>query len=331
LRARLSCEIFKRQGKGAGLEIKNTVDISIIIVGWNSKEYLLECLHSLARESTSLESEIIVIDNGSTDGSVTAVREKFPHVDLLVSSTNLGFAKANNLGIGRSRGRYLCLMNPDVKVLPGCIDRMFSYMENHPSIGILSPQILNSDMTLQISWRRLPSVWNGICRALALDTALCRLRTRKRLHADKIRPVEVLSGCFWMVRREAVQEVGLLDEAFFVYAEDIDWCKRFGEKGWDLVYFPRSQAIHYGGTSSARAPIQSYIQMQKANRQYWQKHHGLFSRLGFSLILLLHHVLRLAAHGLLHLLIPSERNVRAYKVQRNWVCLRWMTCGKLHT
>lgn len=316
-------------GPSAGLDGKQGPDISIIIVGWNSKEYLLECLRSVTREITALTIEIIVVDNSSVDGSVEAVREEFSNVNLQASKENLGFAKANNLGISLSQGRYLCLMNPDIKVLPGCIDRMFSYMETHPSVGLLGPQILNSDLSLQISWRELPSLWNSLCRSLALDKAFRLLKRRKELPPDTASPVEVLSGCLWMVRREAVQKVGLLDETFFVYAEDIDWCKRFREKRWNVVYFPESQAIHHGGTSSAWAPIESFIQMQKANLQYWRKYHGLALQIGFYVVLFLHHALRIVGNSFLYILnLPGRRDV-VHKIQRSWACLRWMTAGRL--
>ena len=303
----------------------NSLDITIIIVGWNSKEYLLKCLQSLFKEKINYTTEIIFVDNGSSDGSIEAVRDEFKFVKIIENSKNLGFARANNLGINQSSGRYLCLINPDIIILPGCINRIISYMDNHPSVGILGPKVLNPDMTLQISWRKLPSLFNCFCRAFALDSILLRLKGLKKLQNHKIRQTEVLSGCFWMVKREALQEVGYLDETFFIYAEDIDWCKRFKEREWNVVYFPKSQAIHHGGTSSKHAPITSYLQMQKANLQYWRKHHGTYSQAMYFIILYLHHMLRVSVYWLLLLIIPKERKEMVHKLKRSWACLRWMT------
>src|SRR5580693_7558972 len=136
------------------------MDISIIIVGWNSKPYLEECLESLCVSPPSRSMEIIVVDNASTDGSVDMVAAKFPHVKLIKSEENLGFARANNVAIQESHGRYVGLVNPDVKVLPGCLDALADYLDQNPRVGNVGPRVLNSDMTLQSSCRRFPTLWN---------------------------------------------------------------------------------------------------------------------------------------------------------------------------
>ena len=237
------------------------VNISIIIPSWNAKKYLQTCIESTIRETQNYKTEIIVVDNASTDGSVELVKEQFQHVKLICNDANLGFATANNIGIKNSSGKYIFLINSDVKVLNGTIGLMLAYMNEHPEIGMLGPQILDSNGNIQRSCMGFPTLWNTFCRALALDT----LFPKSKLFGgymmtfwphDSIRDVNVINGCFWMVKREALDEVGLLDERFFIYAEDKDWCKRFWDAGWKVVYFPEAKAIHYG------APV---LQMLRLN------------------------------------------------------------------
>jgi hypothetical protein len=305
------------------------VDLSIIIVSWNAKAFLLECLRSLTGEIDDRRTEIIVVDNASTDGSPEAVESEFPNVKLLRNPTNLGFAKANNIGIKQSAGQYVCLVNSDVKILPGCFTRLIDYMEQHSGIGMLGPKVLNADLTLQLSHRRLPTLWNRFCRALALDT-LFPNSTAFGHGSENLKPnataveVEVLSGSFWMVRREALDRVGLLDEVFFMYAEDLDWCKRFRDAGWKVVYFPGAGVIHYGGASSANAPVRFYLELQRANLQYWKKHHSRPAQIVFVFILILHQVVRIFRGILWYLLKPASANQIKPKIKRSVSCLRWL-------
>lgn len=305
------------------------MDLSVIIVSWNARSFLLECLRSVKQETAPYNTEIIVVDNASTDGSCDAVRTKFPDVELIRNSENLGFAKANNIGIGKSSGKYVCLVNSDVTVMKDCIVRMAYYLDAHPEIGMLGPKIRNSDGSLQSSCRGFPTLWNNLCRALALDTFFPRLKLfggkmMKYWMHDEIRSVDVLSGCFWMVRREALDEVGLLDERFFIYAEDIDWCRRFHKTGWDVVLFPYAEAVHFGGASSSNAPTRFYVEMQRANWLYWKKYHNTFVRSGFVAIAWIHLLTRAIGQGILYAVIPSRRAESALKLRGNAAAMGWL-------
>jgi len=273
------------------------MDISIVIVGWNSKPYLEECLESLSAAPPSRSMEVIVVDNASTDGSADMVESRFPQVKLIRSADNLGFAKANNLGIEQSRGRYVGLVNPDVKVLPGCLDALADYLDKNPGVGNVGPRILNSDMTLQSSCRRFPTLWNNLCSATGLASAFKNNRLLSGEHMlffphDRTLPVDVLVGCFWLLRREATEDIGLLDDGFFMYGEDVDWCRRCWQAGWQIVFFPGAEAIHHRGTSSASQPIWSAVAQQRSIIHYWSKHHGVLGLLGIKSILFSRHVLR---------------------------------------
>lgn len=301
--------------------------LSIVIVNWNTRDLLLKCLESL--EPTVGLTEIVVVDNASTDGSPDAVREKFPRVNLVVNKSNTGFARANNIGLQQCTGRYVCLVNSDVVVQPGSLRRMIDFLDRNPSIGLLGPQILNANYTLQPSCRSFPTLYTTLLRVLALDGWVARKTgsttdTLGNSFHRRIRRVDAVSGCFWMIRREALNEIGPLDEFFFIYAEDKDWCKRCWNSGWEVVYFPQAQIVHYGGSSSSKEPVRFYIEMQRANIRYWRKHHRPIAVLVFRLMLLQHQLFRVMGWSLMFLLRPSKRLEAAFKVKRSIRCLSWL-------
>jgi GT2 family glycosyltransferase len=310
-------------------ENPSRIIVSVIIVSWNARGYLKQCLESLTPAVCRYPMEIVVVDNASSDGSPEMVKNDFPHVQLICSSVNLGFARGNNLGIENSSGRYLCLINSDVKVLPECITRLVDYCEQHPEVGMIGPRLAGGDGKLQRSCRGFPTLWNMLCRALALDTLFprCKLFTGYSLAywpQNDTRPVDILSGCFWLTRRETLSRVGLLDEAFFMYGEDMDWSKRFWENGSSLAFVSSAEAIHYGGASSANAPVRFFIEMQRADLQYWSKHHSRIATACYFLISCLHLLLRVVGYSLALLLPRGARQTYQYKVKRSLACLKWL-------
>ncbi|MEO8727522.1 MAG: glycosyltransferase family 2 protein [Acidobacteriaceae bacterium] len=299
--------------------------ISVVIVSWNAKRYVDECLSSLYSDR-QVCFEVIVVDNGSSDGTPEMVCASYPQARLVRNSENLGFARANNIGIEISRGKYLFLINSDVNVPPGCLSRLLSYMEEHPEIGLLGPQMRGADGSVRRSCMRLPTVANAFCRTFAIDMLTKNasgLRSQLMLDFshDKIADVEVLNGWFWVVRRQALDQVGLLDPRFFIYAEDLDWCHRFRKAGWRLVFYPEAYAVHYGGSSSAAAPVRFYTEMYRANLQYWNKHHTPLGVAAFILLSLIHQLLRITGYSALFLLRPASRRQALYKIRRSGALL----------
>ncbi len=304
-----------------------TLDVSIIIVSWNAKDYLRKCLKSLAQPTSLASMEIIVVDNASSDGSSEMVASEFPSVRLIHSGGNLGFAKANNIGMRLSRGRYLGLVNSDVEVLDDCLSRLIEGMDNHPRIGMSGPFVFGGDGKIQRSCRGFPGVWNMFCRCLALDHIFpsCRLFNGYQLlhwKQDSERAVDILSGCFWLARREAVEQVGGLDEGFFMYGEDMDWCRRFHNAGWELRFLPSARAIHYGGASSANAPLRFFVEKQRADLQYWAKHHSIPARLAYWVISLTHHAIRALGQTAGGLARKGARGDVWFKARRSVACVR---------
>ena len=305
------------------------IDLSIIIVSWNAKMFLRNCLQSIFESVNSVNYEILVVDNDSSDGSPDMVKNEFPHVKLICNGDNLGFAKANNIGIKQSSGRYLCLINSDIIVHKYCLYPMMVYMDQNPEIGMLGPKVLNPDHTLQYNYRKFPTYWNTLCRALALDTLFPKSRLfGSRLYSliaiDSPCSLDVLFGCFWMVRRKALDEVGLLDEQFFMYSEDIDLCKRFGETGWEVVYFPDAEAIHYGGGSSSNAPIDLYIELKRSSLLYWKKYHGKVGVRYIYIISILSEIIRIFGGIILIPIKSSERRTLNHKINRCFKCILWL-------
>lgn len=307
--------------------------VSIVIVSWNARDYLLQCLESLTPVACRFPMEIVVVDNASSDGSAELVENNFPKVRLIRNPTNLGFAKANNLGIAASAGPYVCLINSDVKVLPDCISRLVDYCEQNPDVGMVGPRIIGGDGKLQRSCRGFPTLWNMLCRALALDSIFPKIKlftgySLSYWPQNDTRPVNILTGCFWLVRRETLGQVGLLDESFFMYAEDMDWCRRFWKHSRPVVFIPFAEAIHYGGGSSANAPAWFYIERQRAELQYWKKHHSIPATALFFLISCLHMSLRIAGYSVMFLFNKPQRQTSRNKLRRSIVCLKWMFTGQ---
>ena len=303
--------------------------ISIVIVTWNSKEIVRECLQSLERHAAGLDVETTVVDNTSSDGTPELMVQRFPMVRLVRNPVNAGFARANNIGLRLSTGKYLCLINSDVVLSDDCLERMMRHMDANPDIGVLSPRMRLKDGSIGASCMRFPSVWNWFCRALALDSVFSRWRLfggylMTDFRYDREADIEVITCWFWMVRREALDSVGLLDEQFFMYGEDIDWSKRFHDAGWRVVFYPDAEAFHYCGGSSTNAPVRFYVEMNRANMQYFRRHHNNLAVAGFWVATILHSIVRIAGYSFLYALHHAHRGEAAAKVRRSAACLLWL-------
>lgn len=307
------------------------MDLSVVVVTWNAKRFVEECFRSITEEVRGLSAEIIAVDNASTDATADMIAEGFPEVKLIRSATNLGFPRGNVVAIEASRpGRYVCLVNPDVRVLPGCFGKLMEYMEKNPTIGVVGPRILNPDGSMQRSCMRAPGVWNSWCRALALDrTALRRVAVFGGLMMtdfahDAARDVDALNGCFLLVRRTAMEEVGLIDDRYFMYGDDIDWCLRFRKAGWRVAFYPDAEAIHYGGGTTARAPVYFYVEMQKANLQYWRKHHSKPALIAYLASVWVHDLIRYVVYSAASASRASWRVRAGWQAKKSLACMRWL-------
>lgn len=298
---------------------------SVIVVSWNCRDYLLKCLDSMLSRTRGCEVEWIVVDNASTDGTAEEVERRYSKIRLVVNKKNLGFARANNRGIACSRGEYIFLVNPDVEFQDDCIATLCRFLDTHPDVGVCGPLILNSDGSIQHSCRKFPSLWNNLCFALGLH----RLFPKSRWFSSEVmayfdhgslKEVDALSGCFLAARRAAIEGIGLLDEQFFMYSEDVDWCKRFREQGWKIVFNPVTKAVHHGGKSSANISIKAAVEQQRAILQYWLKHHSRIETTLERGVLFVHHFLRLLYGGCIYLSGRNEKSLGLIK--RATGCIR---------
>lgn len=252
-------------------------ELSIVIVSWNTKDILDDCLESVYRETKDIEFETIVVDNASEDGSAEMVREKYPQVKLIAHDANVGFAAGNNIGFKVCTGEYILLLNSDTIVLEGALQKSVAYAKAHPDFGVVSCKILNQDLTLQPNCSMYPSLLNSVFFITGLYRALPKNKLFGRAAMtwwdyDDEREVQVLKGCFMLVRKDALAQVGPMDERFFMYSEEVDWCYRFHKAGWKLGFFPTAQIIHLGGVSAAKLGGGRALIKDKSTRRYMRKH-----------------------------------------------------------
>ena len=253
--------------------------LSIVIVSYNVKYYLEQCLRSVMRATTRLQAEVWVVDNASTDGSVEYLQTRFPGVHFVQNADNRGFSAANNQAIRQSQGEYVLLLNPDTivgeDVLEGCV----AFLDAHPQAGAVGVRMLNADGSFAPESRRgVPTPFtsfckmSGLCRLFPLSTVFGRYYMRY-LNPDEANPIEVISGAFNMVRRKALDQIGLLDEDFFMYGEDIDLSYRLLQGGWENYYLPCT-ILHYKGESTVKSSFRYVNVFYKAMLIFFNKHYG---------------------------------------------------------
>ena len=254
------------------------IDVSIIVVNWNTREVLKTCLRSVFANIDEASAEVIVVDNGSNDGSAEMVADAFPQVRLICNQDNRGFAAANNQGIHIARGKYVLLLNSDTEVLGDVISKSVDYLDQHSEVGVMGCRVLNGDGSPQLTCSRFPTLINLALLASGLSRfarpkffGRYQIRTWER---DSERDVDTVTGCYMLVRQTALEQVGTLDETFFFYGEETDWCKRFMNAGWKLRFAPVGEIIHYGSLSSRRCNHHRDLMLTRGLLRFHYKHGG---------------------------------------------------------
>jgi GT2 family glycosyltransferase len=240
--------------------------LSVIIVNYNVKHFLEQCLHSVYKASKGIETEIFVVDNNSVDGSAQLIREKFPELNFIANKENVGFSRANNQAIKKAKGKYILLLNPDTVVEEDTFSKVIDFMENHPDAGGLGVKMIDGKGSfLPESKRGLPTPWVAFYKMFGLSKLFPHSRKFGKYHLsylneNEIHEIEVLAGAFMLMRREALDKVGLLDETFFMYGEDIDLSYRITLGGFKNYYFPETTIIHYKGESTKKGSL-NYVKV----------------------------------------------------------------------
>ncbi len=290
-------------------------DVSVIIVNLNTCELLDACLASVERERVTISLEAIVIDNGSSDGSVAMVAEKYPATLLLKNARNQGFARPNNEGLRRAQGRHLLLLNSDTVVRPGAFRTMVEFLDAHPEAGACGPRLIYPDGRLQYSAKGFPTLWTHFCDMTGLDrlfprTVLFGSGELRSFDYDHAGTADHLMAAAFLVRRETYEKVGPLDERFAIYYNDMDWCYRMVHAGWTIWYVPDAVVEHHlGKTVGAVNKRFTFFTMLYNNVMFfYQKHYGRGAIIVYRLLLAAGFAVRSVAWSIRAALQPSEAN-----------------------
>lgn len=252
--------------------------VDIVIANWNTDELLTRCLDSVAANVAArpeLDVTTIVVDNGSTDDSVARVRSGYPWVELIANTQNVGFARANNQGVARSRGSYVLLLNSDTVLHDDALGQLVEFLADHPQAGAAGARLLNGDGSLQASCHPMLTPGRELWRLLFLDRLWPRAVYRQeRWDTVTPRPVEVIKGACLLLRRAALEGVGPLDERYFMYTEEVDLCFRLAQAGWSLWYVPTAVVTHFGGASSSQMAERMYLELYRSKAQFYRKTGG---------------------------------------------------------
>lgn len=254
------------------------MDLSIIIVNYNTCQITSDAIRSIFKSHTSYTYEVIVVDNHSTDDSVETISKYFPNVSLIRNPENIGFARANNQAIRVAKSKYILLLNSDTVIKPDTLQVMVSFMNQHPKAGASGCKVVLPDGNLDRACRRgfpTPSAsfyyLTGLAHLFPKNPRFNQYQLT-HLDPDQSYPVDCLVGAFMLVRREVFEQIGLLDEDFFMYGEDVDWCFRIKQGGWDIIYYPKTSIIHYKGASSRRKPYKIVYEFHRAMYLFHRKH-----------------------------------------------------------
>ncbi len=291
------------------------IDLSVVIVSWNTRTLTEACLASVYRTVDGLSTEVFVVDNASTDGSAAAILSGWPQVRLIENAANVGFARANNEAIALCAGRHVVLLNSDTVVHPGALKALVRFMDGHPKAAAAGPYLENADGSLQPSCHPLLTPGREFWRLLFLDGIWPRATyPMGRWPAGEPRRVEVIKGACLMLRRSALDQVGLLDERYFMYSEEMDLCYRLAQAGWGLYWVPEARVTHYGSASSRQMAEPMFLALYRSKVQFQEKFGGEDRARLFKALLVAAYVPRWLVAAVGRLVRPSlGARARAYR------------------
>jgi len=253
--------------------------LSVVVVHYRTLATLPRCLDALAAETAGLASEVVVVDNDSRDGLLDWLARARPTARAIINPANVGYAKAVNQGLAATRGEVVLVMNPDVYLAPGALRTLIDSLRDHARTGLVAPELRNPDGTIEYSARSFPGPWTFLFNRYSLLTRLFPANpwSRRYLLSDwdrrAARAVDWVSGACMMIRRRAVQEAGGMDEGFFMFNEDVDWCRRLQQAGWQVVCEPLAKAVHDVGASRGRVAPKVIVERHRGMIRYFHKHH----------------------------------------------------------
>lgn len=266
-------------------------DISISIINWNTKEVLKNCLASIYSSTKNLFFEVIVVDNNSSDGSVEMVRKEFPNAILIPNTENRGFAKANNQAYEKASGRYFLILNSDTIVKPEALETMVRFMDSHPEAAALGPRLIYGDGSLQSSCRTFPDLVTAFFQMSYLEKIFPENKVIGKYlmsywNHDDLREVDQPMGACLMFRKKVLEQVGTLDERFFMYFEEVDLCYRLKKSGWKIYFIPDAQVVHLENKSSDMVWGKAHLYFFESMVKYFRKNHGVLKTFILKILIL---------------------------------------------
>lgn len=305
------------------LSTKTVTDLSIVLVCWNNKAYLEPCLTSLYQKAMRSSFDVVVVDNGSTDGSQAMLREKYPNIIIVQNDHNVGLGKASNQGVEATTGRHILLLNNDTVVNGSSIDAMVEYLDNHPDVGAVGGKLLNPDGTVQSCYNNFPTLTEEFLIATQLGELFWPGYPANVTDTEE-RSVDWMSSACLMLRRAALEQVGLIDEEYFIYGDEADIQYRLKKAGWQMVYLPNVTTIHYGGRSMNRWSRRKMV--YRGKMLFFQKNYGPIQTLALRVMLAGLSLAKLAIWGAAFVW-PNWRERAQKELQSNVDVVK--TCWKL--
>ncbi len=283
--------------------------ISVIIVNWNTKDLLAEAIQSVMDTAGKLSVEIIVVDNGSTDGSQSMLRSRYPLARLVQNSNNTGFARANNQGAALARGEYLLLLNSDAALYRGALQALLEVLEAHPKAGLVGAHLRNADGSFQASYTPFPTLWREFLILSGLGRFLFGGHYPSRGPEESRGPqkVDYIEGACMLIRKEAYRQTGGLDEGYFMYAEEVDLCYTLQKQGWEVWYQPAARVLHHGGGSSRSRRTEREGDLYQSRVRFFRKNYGDLAAEALKAQIYLLTLIKWGVHGLLRLLSGGRK------------------------
>lgn len=299
----------------------SAVDVSIVIVSWNTRQLLRRCLETLEPNLTVANCEILVVDNNSSDGSAEMVQVRFPQCYLIRNERNLGFAAANNRAMRQARGRTVLLLNPDTEMRPDSLAVLLRFLDERDDAAGAGARLVGRDGSLQVSFHPAPSLFLEFWRMFHLDRVLpLGIYPVEKWGLGQARRVDVLQGACLLLRRQALDQVGLMDEEYFMYSEEMDLCERLRRAGWNLYWVPEAEVVHLGGQSSKQAPAEMFIHLYRSKILYFRKHHGSWLARFYKFVLAAAAAVRIIFAPLM-VAAPKPQRVQSFRLARRYVSL----------
>jgi len=295
------------------------MELSVIVVNWNTKKLLQNCLESVYKFTRGIDFELIVVDNASKDGSQAMVKKKFPQVKLLSNKGNLGYSKANNQGIRIAKGKYVLLLNSDTYLMENSFKKLLEKADSIENLGVLGPKLLNRDKSIQQSvgfFPNLPQVfwWMTFIDDLPGGTLLKPYHVDHDSFYKNEHNVDWITGAAFLIPKKVIGEVGMFDEEIFMYGEDVDWCYRIKKAGFKVLYSPATKLVHIGRGSANQVSKNAILGEYKGLIYFYKKHRGFLSLQLLRLLLKIGALARIAVFGILGRKEASKFYVESFKV-----------------